>query len=303
MSVDSETKRRSALGMLVMALTIAPVPDGTVAAVDREHITGIYAGIAPASPGVSTSNIHIFSETTVEPNHATDNLSSVLIADDLEVQGEAFFGGASNFVRFTSDGFVVFNKASGKGIKVDTATPTFGFADLLGEVFQRNTGASKPTRAAWKGGTFGFQFAAGKEEEFEFHIPHDYVPDTEIFLHIHWGHNGTLVTGGTVTFDYELTYAKGHGQGVFGTNAISTIVSATATTSQYSHELSEGQVSVSGGSGTQIDTDVLEPDGVIKATVGVSANNLTVSGGGVPDPFIHYIDIHYQTTGIKNSRC
>lgn len=201
-----------------------------------------------------------------------------------------------------STGDLVVNKTAGVGIKVDLAAPTFGFADLLGEVFARNTGASKPTRAVWKGGTFGFQFAAGKNEEFEFHIPHDYVPDTEIFLHVHWGHNGTLVTGGTVTFDYEMTYAKGHGQGVFGNNAVSTIVSATATTAQYSHELSEGSVSVSGGSGTQIDEDGIEPDGVIKATVGVNAVNLTVSGGGVPDPFIHYIDIHYQSTGITGTK-
>lgn len=210
-------------------------------------------------------------------------------------------------VKMTSSGALfidslVISKNSGKGIKVDLDSPTFGFADLLGEVFQRNTGASKPTRAAWKGNTFGFKFAAGKEEEFEFHISHDYVPGTEIFLHIHWGHNVTTITGGTVTFDYELTYAKGYGQGVFGTNAVSTIVSATATTGQYSHELSEAQVSVSGGSGTQLDTDILEPDGVIKATVGVNANNLTVSGGGVPDPFIHYIDIHYQTTGVMGTK-
>lgn len=224
--------------------------------------------------------------------------------DDLHRHSElsASDGTPNPALQMDALGNVALQKASATGIKVDLSSPTFGFADLLGEVFQRNTGASKPTRAAWKGGTFGFQFGAGKNEEFEFHIPHDYVPGSEIFLHIHWGHNGTLVTGGTITFDYELTYAKGHGQGVFGTNAISTIVSATATTPQYSHDLSEAQVSVSGGSGTQIDTDVLEPDGVIKAAIGVTANNLTVSGGGVPDPFIHYTDIHYQTTGVIGTK-
>lgn len=196
----------------------------------------------------------------------------------------------------------IINKKAGVGIRVDMNSPTFGFADLLGEVFARNTGASKPIRATWKGGVMGFRFGVGDEEEFEFHIPHDYVPDTNIFLHVHWGHNGTLVTGGTCTFDYEITYAKGHGQGVFGDNAISTIVSAIATTAQYSHEISEKQVSISGASGTQIDTDDLEPDGVIKATVGVNAVNLTVSGGSVPDPFIHYVDIHYQTNGIIGTK-
>lgn len=207
---------------------------------------------------------------------------------------------ASNFwvSGTTKTDTLILPKASDKGIKVDTTTPTFGFRDLLGEVFQRNTGATKPTRAAWKGGTFGYQFGNGDNEEFEFHIPHDYVKGSEIALHIHWGHNGTLVTGGTCTFDYEMTYAKGHGQESFGTNAISTIVSATAFTGQYSHDLSEAPVSISGGSGTKIDQDSLEPDGIIKATIGLNVNNLTVSGGGVPDPFIHYVDIHYQSTNI-----
>lgn len=132
MAVDTETKRRSALGMLVMALTIAPVPDGTVAAVDREHITGIYAGIAPASPGVSTSNIHIFSETTVEPNHATDNLSSVLIADDLEVQGVAFFERVDNI----SD--LNFNSATELTISSGAVTATQGHHNIDNEANAAN---------------------------------------------------------------------------------------------------------------------------------------------------------------------
>ncbi len=198
--------------------------------------------------------------------------------------------------------FLIIDKASGNGIKVDTTTPTFGFADLLGEVFARNTGANKPTRATWKGGTRGFQFGVDDEEEFEFHIPHDYAKGTDIFLHLHWGHNVTTVTGGTVTFNYDATYAKGHNQGVFGANAVGTVVSGTVTSSQYSHDLSEGQFSVSGASATQIDTDDLEPDGVIKITLGVSANNITVSSGGVPEPFIHYVDIHYQTNGIIGTK-
>jgi len=47
MAVDTETKRRSVLGMTIISLVIAPLADGTVANVDREHIIGIYAGIAP----------------------------------------------------------------------------------------------------------------------------------------------------------------------------------------------------------------------------------------------------------------
>ncbi len=89
---------------------------------------------------------------------------------------------------------------------------------------------------------------------------------------------------------------------MFGANAVGTIVSATVTSNQYSHDITEGQFSISGASGTQIDTDDLEPDGVIKITLELSANNITVSGGGVPDPFIHYVDIHYQTSGLIGTK-
>jgi len=47
MAVDSESKRRSASQMPWMV--IAPVPDGTIAAADRIHATGYYAGIPVGS--------------------------------------------------------------------------------------------------------------------------------------------------------------------------------------------------------------------------------------------------------------
>ena len=122
MAVDTEAKRRSALGMVIMALAIAPVPDGTVAAVDREHIIGIYAGIAPSSPAVDTDNIYIISTSKIEPNHAADTGGDLLIQNIVEVQGGGFFGGATNYAEITPTGdihpkgsaFLVFQKASAK---------------------------------------------------------------------------------------------------------------------------------------------------------------------------------------------
>lgn len=99
MAVDSETKRRSAAGMLIMALAIAPVPDGTIAAVDREHATAIYAGIAPGSPGLQTSSLHIFAASIVEPNHVSDSSQNVLLEGAIEAQGGAYFGGATNYTQ------------------------------------------------------------------------------------------------------------------------------------------------------------------------------------------------------------
>lgn len=46
MAVDTQNKRRSAIGLVLIPLVVAPLADGTIAAADRAHITALYAGIA-----------------------------------------------------------------------------------------------------------------------------------------------------------------------------------------------------------------------------------------------------------------
>ncbi len=194
-------------------------------------------------------------------------------------------------------GNLVTPKTAGKGLQVDTASPTFGWRDLKGKVTQRNVGVSKPTHAVYRGGLYQYQFAAGKEEYFTYHIDHDHVPDSDIFLHIHWSHIGALVNGGTITIEYEISYAKGFNQGAFGV-PVSTTFIGTASVVQYQHIISEIQISAVSPDGNQLDSNDLEPDGIIEARVKITSNDITVSGGGVPDPFIHEADIHYQSTNI-----
>lgn len=195
---------------------------------------------------------------------------------------------------------VVFKKTSGNGIKVDTTTPTFGWADLQGNV-TNSKGATKPTEATYRGGITEFEFSAGDDAEIEYHIPHDYVLGTDIYLHVHWSHIGALVTGGNLIFTVESSYAKGHNQAAFSAPVTGTFTD-TASTTQYQHIVSETQYSASTPTGLQIDTDTLEPDGIILMRFEVTTNNITVSGGGVPDPFIHHIDVHYQTTGLIGTK-
>lgn len=58
MAVDSESKRRSAPNMLVFV--IPPVPDGTIANVDREQASYLYSGITPASPAGGITHKSVF---------------------------------------------------------------------------------------------------------------------------------------------------------------------------------------------------------------------------------------------------
>lgn len=196
----------------------------------------------------------------------------------------------------------VIGKASGNGIKVDINDPTFGFADIIGDQLAKNTGGTRPTLTTYNGVIQAFRFAAGKEVYITYHIPHDYVAGSTIFLHIHWSHIGTFVNGGTITFKATSIYAKAHNQAAFtGTPASGTFV-GTASTTQYQQILTETQYSDSSPTGLQVDTDLLEPDGVIELTLEVDANDMTVSEGAVPNPFIHYVDIHYQTTGLIGTK-
>ncbi len=189
---------------------------------------------------------------------------------------------------------LILSKLPGVGIKVDNDTPTFGWRDLKGKVTQRNIGASKPTHAIFRDTLRQYQFAVGKEEYFTYHIDHDHVPNSDILLHVHWSHTSAAVTGGTITIEYELSYSRGYSRGAFGAS-VSTTFLGTANPVQYRKIISEIQVSAASPDANQINSGILEPDGVIEARVKITANNMT---GAQPDPFIHEVDIHYQSTNI-----
>ena len=197
-------------------------------------------------------------------------------------------------------GNIALPKTSGNGIKIDNTTPTFGWRDLRAEIRTRGVGSSDPNDTTYIGNIKAYTFSVGDEAWIEFHIPHDYVAGTDIHLHFHWSHNSAIVTGGTVTWEADVTYAKGHNQDAFPATVNPTL-SPNASTTQYQHMVSEVQLSATSPSATQIDTDDLEPDGIVLARVYLSANNIT-SGGAVPDPFLHEVDIHYQSTNIATKQ-
>lgn len=204
-------------------------------------------------------------------------------------------------------GDLIIEKTSGLGIKVDVTTPTFGWRDLLGDQFAKNTGGTKPTLTTYNGAIDAWQFSDGDEAFLTFHIPHDYVPGTDIYLHIHWSQTSTTATGGTIDFKYSAVYAKGHNQDEAAGSFTSTPITASFSSidindggsglNQYQQHLTELVISAATATAALFDRDDLEPDGVIELTLEMDTNSLTDSVT-VLDPFIHYADIHYQSTGI-----
>lgn len=211
-------------------------------------------------------------------------------------------------IKPVGNAFLIFEKAAGNGVKVDHTTPTFGFADIIGDQFSRNTGATKPVLAAYNGAVNAWQFGNGDEAYLSFHVPHDYVPSSDFHLHIHWSQNAAGATGGTVDFRYTAVYAKGHNQ-VSGSTFTSTPKTALFSSIdindggsgllQYQQHLTEVTISAATATAALFDRDDFEPDGVIELTFEMDATNLT----GTPSiPFIHFVDLHYQSNSVLGTK-
>lgn len=186
-------------------------------------------------------------------------------------------------------------KTKGKGMKLGpNGSETFGWHDLTGILLVYAL-PGEGTHQIYRGGIHAIQLAETEHAHCDFHMPHDYAPGTDIFIHVHWSHAGTLVTGGSVTWGFEIMYAKGHNQEAFPV-PLTVSVAQNASTTQYQHMIAEGLASTPGGSGVLLDTNLLETDGIIQCRISLDSNDMIVSGGLIPDPFIHMVDLHYQST-------
>jgi hypothetical protein len=192
---------------------------------------------------------------------------------------------------------LILPKTAGEGIKVELAAPTYPWFDKEGLELFNSGGAGAPTIAAFRGGSCrALQFGLNDRLDYRIHVPHDLVPLSDVFIHIHWMHNGTAITG-NAGFTLAYTYAKGHNQSDFSVEKSQIITYTTGnitTTPQYRHRIDEVQLSNSTGSGNFLDSTLLEVDGMIHVSCTLTTLP-TITAGSL---FISEIDLHYQSTGI-----
>jgi hypothetical protein len=83
----------------------------------------------------------------------------------------------------------IYPSTSDGGIKVDHNTPVFGWKDLLGQIIPREGGGAAPAFTAFRGTKIkNYAFNSGDLIDLiTFHMPHDYVPNTSVYIHFHWG--------------------------------------------------------------------------------------------------------------------
>ena len=203
-------------------------------------------------------------------------------------------------MRLDHVGNLVLNKTSGIGIKVDTATPTFGWRDLLGEISIKTIGANDPDYNDYAAtGIHRYQFKNTTMTEVydDYHIPHDYVPGSDVHVHIHWSQT-TIDTGGAASapgvakWYFDANYSKGHDRGAFPANIVTVSVTQTASGTIRQHMIAEVQLSTSG----QIGGQDIEPDGVI--TVRAYRDAADAADTLDQRPWVHHVDVHYQSTNI-----
>ena len=191
--------------------------------------------------------------------------------------------------KLSVSGDLILPKTSGKGIKVDTTTPTFGFRDIVGTPQEPTTGGGKPSfLQIAMSGVYTWKFTTADVQYYTWHIPHDYVPGSDIYFHTHWFSETTVANNTKWQFDY--LYARGHNQSAYPTTATSISVEQTDSTTAYQHMIAETTAQTIAN---------LEPDGVIICKV----SRVTPSGTDVTVPvFVPVVDLHYQSTNMATKQ-
>ena len=177
--------------------------------------------------------------------------------------------------------------------------------DLIGDVSPKTGNANAASMKQFIGSVYGWAHTASSVGDLTYHLPHDYAPNSDLFLHVHWGHNGTAISGSFVVTFYA-TYAKRS----YPATSFSTPVTLSLTVNsldmtnspRYCHRVDEIQLSTPGGSSSQLNTNILEVDGLIcihYATVTIPS----ITGSDFSNlPYIQTIDIHMQSTGVGTAR-
>jgi len=190
--------------------------------------------------------------------------------------------------------------ASTNGIKIGDTTPTFGWADITADIVVKG-GANTPTWAVFRGNLSAYQFDTVNDEVWQiFHIPHDYVPGTDVLIHAHWGLDTADATNSIAwTFNAAFGLRNDTTPAAFSTE---TTVTATHDASvinvpQYGHVVSEAALTGTGADGVgELGGTALAVDGLVMVKT-----SLTADAGGI-SPFLFTVDLHYQSTGIIGTK-
>lgn len=176
---------------------------------------------------------------------------------------------------------------TGEGIKVgDTATNDWGWRDITSSIEVRGVASTDPNwTQVGSSGLYAYAFSVNDVVWMTYHIPHDYVPNSSCYFHVHWFPSGT--NANSVKWQFTFVYAKGFDQQAFAFGSPTTITVEQASPGvAYQHMVAET---------TAQDLSITEPDGLIHCAIKRITNGATDNSDSI---FGLTADIHYQSTNM-----
>ena len=87
-----------------------------------------------------------------------------------------------------------------------------------------STPSKEPAFEDFGNGLFGYNFDVGHDRFINFHIKHDILVGSQIYPHVHWCPQTTMIAGETVSWEFMFVAPKGFHQGESFFQAPTTIV-------------------------------------------------------------------------------
>ena len=192
------------------------------------------------------------------------------------------------------NGQVTLPRTTNYGIQVDTAAPTWGWRDITSDITAKGNGVGNPAWQQYNGTSiYGYAMQATKLNEvwINYHMPHDWVPGSDLYIHTHWSQT-TADSGKNVQWFFDVLYAKGHQQQAFQNTVTTVNVIQACNATVREHMIAEVQLSTAGAIGG----NTLEVDGII--LVRCYRNAGVGSDTSTQDAYLHFVDLHYQSTNM-----
>ena len=192
----------------------------------------------------------------------------------------------SNGMASEADSVLRIPEGPNQGIMIEE---NWGWRDLLGTIQVLGTSYNDPAFLSYgTSSTRQFQFSSTVYNEIviSYHIPHDYVPNTPIHIHMHWSDAESIQGSGSVVWSFDIMYAKGHGQSPFQEIGIHSATQVNPEI-QYQHMVAEtAEITIPG----------LEIDGIVIVRM---YRDIFNPSDTLMDPvFGHMADIHYRSNSL-----
>lgn len=188
---------------------------------------------------------------------------------------------------------IIIEAAESTGLKVGKISPTHGYVDVVGQIYPDTGGPDAPSLLTWRGANRRFAYGAADRMGTEIHIPHSSIRD-DMYLHFHWGHNGTAISGDLV-LAISVDHTKGHRAAGGGTYT-QTFTIPSASLAQYASDITDFIIANDGGGVGLMDYNDIEVDDSINISMIVTSIPTITGGSG--KPFIWNADIHAKSSGV-----